>query len=295
MVSTAKLSRQAGQGHACCSHTCACIQINGLVSSNDALSWCPQHIADAVLRHCAPLLFAHPLPDALVPQQYIQQLEAVSAAQPIPAGNMYAGPVLFEQDNSGIPAIVRVTDYMWSAMAMQNLNSWTGIGFPISNYRWALGAVPRCGRQQPEAPLHTLATRWPGNSSCHTPAPACHRHGRCILKLQLRHDHPALSMTPLPASCACCLLLLPAASPWPWLRRWTTGMPSLMPLARTCTCSSRCSCALAAVPAWCRCTSPSTCATSAATTRSRRCMRATCRWVARGQGAVWWRPAGIQV
>jgi hypothetical protein len=48
---------------------------------------------------------------------------------------MYAGPVLFEQDNSGIPAMVRVTDYMWSAMAMQNLNSWTGIGFPISNYR----------------------------------------------------------------------------------------------------------------------------------------------------------------
>lgn len=80
-------------------------------------------------------LSAHPLTDALVPQQYVQQLESVSAAQAIPAGNMYAGPVLFEQDNSGIPAMVRVTDYMWSAMAMQNLNSWTGIGFPISNYR----------------------------------------------------------------------------------------------------------------------------------------------------------------
>jgi hypothetical protein len=73
--------------------------------------------------------------DALVPFLYIQQLELVSSAQSNPACNVYAGPVLFEQDSSGVPAMVRVTDYMWSGMALQNLNNWTGIGFPISNYR----------------------------------------------------------------------------------------------------------------------------------------------------------------
>ena len=74
--------------------------------------------------------------DALVPFLYIQQLEAVSSAQSNPTGNVYAGPVLFEQDSTGVPAMVRVTDYMWSGMALQNLNNWTGIGFPISNYRY---------------------------------------------------------------------------------------------------------------------------------------------------------------
>ncbi|KAF8057861.1 CYP97C1 [Scenedesmus sp. PABB004] len=72
--------------------------------------------------------------DALVPFEYVQQLESASAAQPNPGGNVYAAPVLFEQDNSGVPGIVRATDYMWSALAAQNLSSWFEVGFPISNY-----------------------------------------------------------------------------------------------------------------------------------------------------------------
>lgn len=73
--------------------------------------------------------------DALVPFEYIQQLETVSLGVPNPSTHIYAAPVLFEQDNSGVPGIVRATDYMWSALACQNLNSWFGVGFPISNYR----------------------------------------------------------------------------------------------------------------------------------------------------------------
>jgi len=83
--------------------------------------------------------------DALVPFLYIQQLEAVSSAQSDPTGNVYAGPVLFEQDTTGVPAMVRVTDYMWSGMALQNLNNWTGIGFPISNYSIPLALAHEIG------------------------------------------------------------------------------------------------------------------------------------------------------
>jgi hypothetical protein len=73
--------------------------------------------------------------DALVPFEYINQLENTSAAATNPGVHIYAAPVLFEQDNSGVPGIVRATDYMWSGLAAQNLNSWFGVGFPISNYR----------------------------------------------------------------------------------------------------------------------------------------------------------------
>jgi hypothetical protein len=75
------------------------------------------------------------LSDALVPFEYINQLENVSATATNPGVHIYAAPVLFEQDNSGVPGIVRATDYMWSGLAAQNLNSWFGVGFPISNYR----------------------------------------------------------------------------------------------------------------------------------------------------------------
>jgi len=74
--------------------------------------------------------------DALVPFEYVQQLESVSNAATNAIGHIYAAPVLFEQDSSAVPGIVRATDYMWSALAAQNLNSWFGVGFPISNYRY---------------------------------------------------------------------------------------------------------------------------------------------------------------
>ncbi|KAF8057863.1 hypothetical protein HT031_005809 [Scenedesmus sp. PABB004] len=83
--------------------------------------------------------------DALVPFEYVQQLESASAAQPNPGGNVYAAPVLFEQDNSGVPGIVRATDYMWSALAAQNLSSWFEVGFPISNYSLSLKLVHDIG------------------------------------------------------------------------------------------------------------------------------------------------------
>jgi hypothetical protein len=82
---------------------------------------------------CAALLLA----DALVPFEYVQQLESVSNAASNSSSHIYAAPVLFEQDSSAVPGIVRATDYMWSALAAQNLNSWFGVGFPISNYRYA--------------------------------------------------------------------------------------------------------------------------------------------------------------
>lgn len=83
--------------------------------------------------------------DALVPFEYIQQLETVSSGVPNPSTHIYAAPVLFEQDNSGVPGIVRATDYMWSALACQNLNSWFGVGFPISNYSLSLKLVHDIG------------------------------------------------------------------------------------------------------------------------------------------------------
>eukprot|EP00882_Tetradesmus_deserticola_P002372 GHRQ01002530.1.p1 GENE.GHRQ01002530.1~~GHRQ01002530.1.p1 ORF type:complete len:629 (+),score=316.28 GHRQ01002530.1:555-2441(+) len=83
--------------------------------------------------------------DALVPFEYVNQLENVSAAAANPGMHIYAAPVLFEQDNSGVPGIVRATDYMWSALAAQNLNSWFGVGFPISNYSLSLKLVHDIG------------------------------------------------------------------------------------------------------------------------------------------------------
>lgn len=73
-----------------------------------------------------------------MPFEYVQQLESVSGGVANPGGHVYAAPVLFEQDSSAVPGIVRATDYMWSALAAQNLNSWFGVGFPISNYSISL-------------------------------------------------------------------------------------------------------------------------------------------------------------
>jgi hypothetical protein len=77
--------------------------------------------------------------DALVPPAYVTQLEATTAGLGSSAAdNVYAAPVLFEQNGAAVPSLVRVTDYTWGALAMQNLNNWTGVGFPISNYSLSL-------------------------------------------------------------------------------------------------------------------------------------------------------------
>jgi hypothetical protein len=73
--------------------------------------------------------------DALVPPAYVAQIEATTATLGAAAvDNIYAAPVLFEQNGHAVPSLVRVTDYTWGALAMQNLNNWSGCGFPISNY-----------------------------------------------------------------------------------------------------------------------------------------------------------------
>lgn len=77
--------------------------------------------------------------DALVPPAYITQLESTTASLGSSAAdNIYASGVLFEQNGSAVPSLVRVTDFTWGALALQNLNNWSGIGFPISNYSLSL-------------------------------------------------------------------------------------------------------------------------------------------------------------
>jgi hypothetical protein len=62
---------------------------------------------------------------------------------------VYAGPVMFEQNAADVPAMVRVTDYMWAAFAHQNLNSFCGVGFPISNYSLPLSLAHEMGCAAP--------------------------------------------------------------------------------------------------------------------------------------------------
>ncbi|GBF99380.1 sphingomyelinase [Raphidocelis subcapitata] len=77
--------------------------------------------------------------DALVPPAYVLQLEATTAGVGASApDHIYAAPVMFEQNGYAVPSLVRVTDYTWGALAMQNLNNWSGVGFPISNYSLSL-------------------------------------------------------------------------------------------------------------------------------------------------------------
>jgi hypothetical protein len=84
--------------------------------------------------------------DALVPPAYVTQLEATTAdVGSSAADHVYAAPVLFEQNGAEVPSLVRVTDFTWAALAMQNLNNWTGVGFPISNYSLSLALATSMG------------------------------------------------------------------------------------------------------------------------------------------------------
>jgi hypothetical protein len=114
--------------------------------------------------------------DALVPHLYIQELDA-KAAQVSSTYAVYAGPVMFEQNTADVPAMVRVTDYMWAAFAHQNLNSFCGVGFPISNYSLPLSLAHEMG----------WAAAWPP-------------HGRCWAAPGM----PAAARQPLLPFCRCC-------------------------------------------------------------------------------------------
>ena len=74
--------------------------------------------------------------DALVHQRYILELD-----QKANSDDIFAAPVLFEQNCGTSPLIVCVKDFMWAAMSMQSASSWTGIGFPISTYSISLALV----------------------------------------------------------------------------------------------------------------------------------------------------------
>jgi hypothetical protein len=54
---------------------------------------------------------------------------------------------MFEQNTSSTPMLVCVNDYIWAAMAIQNMNpiSITMIGFPMSAYSLSLALARRVG------------------------------------------------------------------------------------------------------------------------------------------------------
>lgn len=73
-----------------------------------------------------------------------------------------------------MPGIVRATDYMWSALAAQNLNSWFGVGFPISNYRCVMMDLLL------EVSSFTCLHQWSTLCPAARTAPACARIGNNV-------------------------------------------------------------------------------------------------------------------
>ncbi|GAX78778.1 hypothetical protein CEUSTIGMA_g6215.t1 [Chlamydomonas eustigma] len=80
--------------------------------------------------------------DAEVCERYISELDPISNERDI-----FAAPIMFEQNTSSTPMLVCVNDYIWAAMAIQNMNpmSMTMIGFPMSAYSLSLALAKRVG------------------------------------------------------------------------------------------------------------------------------------------------------
>lgn len=78
--------------------------------------------------------------DAIVHPRYVFELDNMANNDDI-----FAAPVLFEQNSATTPLVVAVTDFMWAAMSMQSASSWTGIGFPISTYSLSMALARRVG------------------------------------------------------------------------------------------------------------------------------------------------------
>ncbi|BDA40466.1 hypothetical protein COCOBI_01-1190 [Coccomyxa sp. Obi] len=81
--------------------------------------------------------------DAQVPALYVEEVDRAAAAAEDPHALVYAAPILFERNAYDVPVFTRVHDFMWSAMAMQNLASPMQLGFPISNYTMSLSLLER--------------------------------------------------------------------------------------------------------------------------------------------------------
>ncbi len=80
--------------------------------------------------------------DAEVCERYVAELDAISNMRDI-----FAAPILFEMNTAATPMLVCVNDYIWGAMAIQNMNpfSSTKIGFPMSAYSLSVSLVKRVG------------------------------------------------------------------------------------------------------------------------------------------------------
>lgn len=83
--------------------------------------------------------------DAHVPPLYVALVDAAAAAAEDPHARVYAAPIVFERNAAAVPALTRVHDAMWSAMAAQNLGSSLGLGFPISNYSMSASLLRSVG------------------------------------------------------------------------------------------------------------------------------------------------------
>jgi len=83
--------------------------------------------------------------DAHVPPLYVTLVDAAAAAADDPHARVYAAPIVFERNAEAVPALTRVHDAMWSAMAAQNLGSSMGLGFPISNYTMSASLLQAVG------------------------------------------------------------------------------------------------------------------------------------------------------
>ncbi|KAK9843528.1 hypothetical protein WJX81_007436 [Elliptochloris bilobata] len=81
--------------------------------------------------------------DAQVPALYVAEVDRAAAAAADPHLLVYAAPIVFERNAYEVPVFTRVHDFMWSAMAMQNLGSPMGLGFPISNYTMSAALLER--------------------------------------------------------------------------------------------------------------------------------------------------------
>ena len=79
--------------------------------------------------------------DAEVCEHYVAELDLISNMRDI-----FAAPILFEQNTAQTPMIVCVNDYIWAAMAIQNMNPVAlKIGFPMSAYSLSVNLVQRVG------------------------------------------------------------------------------------------------------------------------------------------------------
>ena len=71
--------------------------------------------------------------DAWIPPLYVSEIEAKLVTDD-KLSTIYCPPIFFSRNASQVPAVVRLTDIMWSCMVMQNLQPNQDLMFPCSTY-----------------------------------------------------------------------------------------------------------------------------------------------------------------